>query len=71
MTKQFTNNTKLTWGDKGHLKFMDKQVAVREGGGGKGMDSIWRIQEQTLKASNGYIKIVSDFQNLNAWRFTK
>ncbi|MBM6840941.1 hypothetical protein H6A03_05220 [[Clostridium] spiroforme] len=40
---------------------MDKQVAVREGGE-KGLDFIGRIQEQTLKASNEYAKIVSDFQ---------
>lgn len=30
MTKQFTNNTKLTRGDKAHLKFMDKLIAVKE-----------------------------------------
>ncbi len=61
MTKQFTNNTKLTRGDKAHLKFMDKLVAVKEGAE-KGMDSIGRIHEQTVKASNEYAKIVSDSQ---------
>lgn len=61
MAKQFTNNTKLTRGDKAHLKFMDKLLAVKEGAE-KGMDSIGRIHEQTVKASNEYAKIVSDSQ---------
>lgn len=60
MAKQFTNNTKLTRSDKAYLKFMDKLVVVKERGG-KGLNSIGRIHEQTVKASNEYAKIVSDF----------
>lgn len=59
MAKQFTNNTKLTRSDKAYLKFMDKLVVVKEGG--EGLNSIGRIYEQTVKASNEYAKIVSDF----------
>lgn len=61
MTKTLTNNTKLTRSDKAHQKFMDKLVAVKDGAE-KGMDSIGRIHEQTVKASNEYAKIVSESQ---------
>lgn len=61
MGKTCTNTSKLTRSDKAHQKFMDKLSTVKDGAE-KGMDSIGRIHEQTVRAHKEYIKEVADSQ---------